>query len=134
MGTGSPLYSRLYSQGLITPDFVFGVESVCNVAYAIFGGESRDPDKVLDEIKKAAKNGIDRALFNRVKKAKYGEFLRGLNSVDNVCYNYAESYFYGYDFLNVFPVIESITAEDAEKFLTDVLYPEHIAISVIQPV
>ncbi len=137
MGSGSELYSRLYSQGLIASDFGFSVDTVCDVAYAVFGGESRDPDRVFEEIKKeaakTAASGVDRELFRRVKRAEYGEFLRGLNSVDNMCYNYAESWFYGYDFLRVFQVIEDITANDAEEFIARTLGPEHLAISIVGP-
>lgn len=49
-GEGSSLYRELYDQGLINN--TFGTEVMCGRDYMalIFGGESKDPDKVYEAI------------------------------------------------------------------------------------
>ena len=138
MGRGSGLYSRLYSDGLIDYDFSAGYESVAGVAYTLFGGESREPDKVCEEIKKEilgiSRSGFGKGFFERGKKAMYGMKLRELNSLDSICYSAARGHFGGYEPLRAFELLESISEEETLDFIGENLVPDRIALSIIRPV
>jgi predicted Zn-dependent peptidase len=135
MGRSTPLYSQLYSEGLINETFGYDFENDCGVSCVSFGGESKNPEqvclRVLDEAARLAAKGIDEKFFERRVKAAYGSAIRSLNSFDNICYNVAVASFNGYDYFNTASVIESITTEDVRNFIAKYLIPEKTAISII---
>ena len=87
LGSSSPLYARLYNEGLINESFSYGCEAYPGAAFLCAGGESRDPEAVrgaiLQEAERIDREGIDEALFQRLKKATYGCMVRDLNSFEN---------------------------------------------------
>ena len=135
MGRASPLYSRLYSAGLINDTFSYEFEISSGVSFLTFGGESRDPQAVfsavLEEAGRFAAGGCGRELFERRKKSAYGHALRALNSFDSVCYNVANAAFSGYDFFETAGMLASITPEEAMGFVGKYLTPERAAVSIV---
>jgi len=100
LGDSSPLYQRLYDQGLINTSFGGSFEMLPGVAYLYAGGDSKDSRAVKEEIQKEAlrlvKEGIDEEFYQRIKKASFGANLRGLNSFENIAVSLSEGYFHGY--------------------------------------
>ena len=137
LGDSSKLYNDLYASGLIGGDFGAAFETVAGSACTIVGGQSDDPERVFDRVREtvadAAKNGVDEALFQRVKKATYGGLLRRLNSFDAVCYDYSYGYFNGYDEFTTAKVLEDATMEQVMQFIKTDLSPENMAISRVNP-
>ncbi|MDR1589860.1 MAG: insulinase family protein [Oscillospiraceae bacterium] len=136
-GNSSPLYMRLYEEGLIDSDFSAAFETSAGVAYSMAGGGSREPEAVFAEFKKEADalgaDGPDAELFSRVKKAYTGGLLRALNSFDSICYNCVSGYFRGYDAFESADVLESVTADDVREFIRVNLAPDNMAMSTITP-
>jgi predicted Zn-dependent peptidase len=136
-GHSSPLYLRLYREGLINNSFSAAYEATAGAAYIMAGGESSDPDKVLEAFKTEARllseKGPDLPLFYRLKKAMTGRQIRSLNSFDSICYNYARGYFRGYDAYESPEVLNGITPEDVIAFVKNTITPEKMAISIIKP-
>jgi len=137
MGSSSPLYSRLYGQGLINSDFSASYDSAVGVAYSIFGGEVRDPDRVFDEVRneiaRLSEKGPDTELFNRIKKAAVGGYIRSLNSFEAICANTVCGRFRGYDAYEIPGILSDITESDVIEFLRGRLNSDRMAISVITP-
>ena len=137
VGHSSPLFFRLYGQGLVNSDFSASFDSAADAAYSMFGGECRDPERVFDEVKKEiarlSENGPDTALFGRIKKAALGRMIRSLNSFDAICNNCISGYFKGYDAFDAPEILSSITENDVAAFMRVNLSPDNMAISVITP-
>ena len=137
LGSSSPLYARLYSQGLINKNFGYGFEVYPGCALMAAGGESRDPaavrDAVLEEGARLAREGIDPALFSRLKKGMYGAKVRGLNSFEYLCINMAQSHFAGAEFLRFPEVFDSITQARVEDLLRRWVTPERCGLAVVRP-
>lgn len=133
----APLYSRLYEQGLINGTFDGGYDEAPECACLLAGGESRDPGKVLDEVLKEAarlgREGIDRSLWERLKKAAYGSMVRQLNSLESICAELAESHFDGEEFLRFPEQFQSIERADGEALLRQWCVRERAVLSVIRP-
>ena len=133
----APLYSRLYEQGLINGSFDSSYDALPGCAYLAAGGESRDPRRVLDEVLKEAarlgKEGIDQALWERLKKAAYGSMVRQLNALDGICFELAQARFDGEDYLTFPQVFQSIERADAETLLREWCVEGRSALSVITP-
>ena len=137
LGESSPLYQRLYEQGLINPSFGGAYEMMPGVAYLYAGGDSKDADAVTDAILKEsariAAEGVDEDYFQRIRKASFGANLRGLNSFENIAVTLTEGYFHGYDPLKFPEVFDSITPEDIAGFLKANVTAERMTVSRIVP-
>ena len=123
LGDSSPLYQRLYEEGLINTSFA--------------GGDSRDARRAAAEIQKEAERlaggGIDEDYYQRVRRASFGSNLRGLNSFENIAVTLTEGYFHGYDPFRFPQVFDAITKEDVSAFLRDNLTADRAVLSEIVP-
>lgn len=137
LGDSSPLYLRLYDQGLINTSFGGAFEMMPGVAYLYAGGDSRDARAVAGEIyreaERLAAEGIDEDYYQRVRRASFGSNLRGLNSFENIAVTLTEGYFHGYDPFRFPQVFDSITKEDVAAFLRRNLTAERAVLSEIVP-
>ena len=137
LGNSSPLYLRLYDQGLINTSFGGAFEMMPGVAYLYAGGDSKDARAVAAEIQKEAEclaaEGVDEAFYQRVRRAAFGENLRGLNSFENIAVSLTEGYFHGYDPFRFPQAFDSITKEDIAAFLRDNLTADRAVLSEIVP-
>ena len=137
LGNSTPLYARLYGQGLINSGFYYGYESYPGVAFLVAGGESKDPgavrQAVWDEAARIGREGIDPALWRRVKKGVYGGKVRGLNSFDSLCIGQARAFFAGYCSLDFARLFDVVTKEEAEDMIVRWTVRERTALSVIRP-
>ena len=136
-GSSSPFFTRLYADGTLNNDFDYEVDASAGTITVIIGGESRVPEKVLQElnaeIARVAADGFNEAYFTRSKRASLGARLRALEDFDNVCVSLAMDCFDGYCSFESFPLLEEISAEDCRLFVAESLAPERLAMSVITP-
>ena len=137
LGSSSPLYAKLYSEGLINKNFGYGFELYPGCALMAAGGESRDPkavrDAVLAEGERLAREGIDEGLFRRLKKGVYGAKVRGLNSFENVCIELAQAHFAGVEYLTFPEVFDGISKADVEDCIRRWVTGERCGLAVIRP-
>ena len=136
-GESSPLYLRLYEQGLIDPSFGGGLDTVPGMAVLTASGDSDDPEAVRDAILEQAKaigeKGIAQEDFLRIKRSTLGGRIRGLDSFDSVCFRICAYYFSGFDYFRFPEVYESVRAEDVQEFIRRVVVPQRCSLSVIEP-
>lgn len=136
-GNSSPLYAKLYAQGLLNASFSYGYESFPGCAFMAAGGESKDPDAVSAAIAAEAlrieREGLDEELFLRLKKAAYGNWVRALNSFEHICIESAQAHFAGVEFLRFPEVFDLIKKADVEKCIRSYVTPERTALAVVTP-
>ena len=137
MGESSPLYARLYSQGLINGSFGAAFDLLPGAAYAYAGGDSKDPkavaEAILDEAQRLAAEGVDGDYYKRIVNANFGAALRELNAFESIAVSMAEGRFQGYDPYRFPEIYDDITAEDVRAFLRENFTRAHMALSVIAP-
>lgn len=138
LGESSPLYLKLYDDGLINSTFGGDYELLPGYACFYAGGDSRDARAVTDAIiQEAARIGggqFDTSLYDRLRRTMYGEYVRSFNSFETVAVSMTEGYFHGYDPFLFPEVFESITPEDIRAFLRDNVTPERCVLSEIVPI
>ena len=136
-GESSSLYQSLYESGLIDPGFGVSYSLVRELSMLCLGGDSMDPqavlDAVLEEAKRIVREGVDEELFLRLKRSAVGRRIRGLDSFEGLCYRLALSDFDGYDYFAFPELYESITAEDVRQLIAREVTPEQAVLSVILP-
>ena len=134
----SPLFRRLLDEGLVN-ETTFGFEYFEGTGYAsvIFSGDSRDPDRVAEEIRKeiaqVRENGLSDEAFERARKSIYGRSVASLNSVENIANGMASMAFSGRDLFAYLDCVAQLTKEDVLGRLSVQLRPEYSALSVILP-
>ena len=137
MGESSPLYARLYAEGLINGSFGAAFDLLPGASYVYAGGDSKDPQAVAEAILAEAQllvsQGVDGDYYRRVVNANFGAALKALNSFESIAVSMAEGCFQGYDPYRFPEVYDSITVEDVLDFLRRNMTRDHMALSVITP-
>lgn len=135
-GRSSPIYAKLYGEGLIHKDFSVSCINYPGAAFLVAGGESPEPHRVrkalLEEGAKLVQ-GIDEGRFQRALRSEYGASVRSLNSFDRVCVNLARGWFGGYHFYDFASLYPTLTAREVAGFLGQVVREAGSSLSIIQP-
>ncbi|MCR5484886.1 MAG: insulinase family protein [Clostridiales bacterium] len=138
MGRSSPLYKRMLEEELINNGFSDEFFSGFGYACCMFGGESKDPQRAADEIRKeiarVKKEGIDAASFERVRKKMYGGLVMEFNDVEAITQNLIDSYMDNTGLFDEIGICRSLTVDDVNERLQNILVDEYSALSVIIPV
>lgn len=133
----SDFYKKLYDDGIINTSFSSEVFMGDGYFCSIFAGESRNPrlvrDKIIEEINRCKKEGLDEKRFNIIKKSYYGALIRDLNDAEAIATIMLNA---GMEKLSAFDVIESVAAvtfEDVQKRLEKQFNTENVTLSIIEP-
>jgi len=136
-GDSSPLYSRLYEEGLINDTFGGSFDILPGAAYVYVGGDTNDPHKVHEaittEAERLVREGIDEEFYQRIRRSSYGQMIRSLNSFEVIAIAAAEGIFEDFDYYTFPEVFETITKADVEEFLRKNITAQRTAISLIYP-
>lgn len=137
MGESSPLYARLYEQGLIDAGFSCGYESVRGAGLLSASGDSEEPEAVLRSILEEAdlirQSGVNEALFEQLKRSAMGRWIRGLDSFESICYRTCAYEFDGMDYFDFMDVFRSVTVQQVAEFLDRIVTKERCTLSVVWP-
>ena len=137
-GESSPLYLRLYEQGLIDGSFGGGFETLDGCALLTCGGDSEDPEAVreavLAEARRLAEAGVAEADFQRMKRSALGRRIRDLDSFDSTCYRICAYHLSDFDYYRFPQVYRDVKSREIQEFLGRVVTRPRCALSVVEPV
>ncbi|WP_044976194.1 pitrilysin family protein [Ruminococcus sp. HUN007] len=133
----SDFYRKMMADGLINSSFSNEVFSGDGYFSAIAGGESKDPDEVyerlMNEIARVKREGIDRSLFESIRKYTYGSVIKELESPEQAASLLINSYFSGTSAFDGMRAISEMTYDDVMNAINERLDPEKAVLSVIEP-
>jgi predicted Zn-dependent peptidase len=102
----------------------------------MFAGESRDPDRVFEEIKaevdKLRTAGVEKAAFERVKKAVWGRYVGLYGKVEAVAGLMVAAHFADLPLYALLDMAASLTLEEATARLMKNFDIERSALSVVR--
>lgn len=136
--SSSEMYEELVKKDLISMAS-FSDEYLEGPGYAsvIFSGESNNPEKASEVIKKHIekihKTGLDEKTFNRVKNAIYGQSLEIFNSVSSIAKSQFNSAIAGKELFNYLETLQNISIDKVNKDLENKLNPNYSALSIVSP-
>lgn len=138
MGQTSPLYNQMLEEGLINPTLGTYMYTSCGkYFFCIIEGESKDPQQVYEricaEIERMSKEGIDEERFEIDKRVRYGEKVSSINDV-KACAEAMLYYHLDSKEISLFDdldVIASLTAEDCNSMIGELLDPQRSSISIV---
>ena len=137
VGESSPLYQRLYEEGIIDGDFSAGYESVKDICLLSMSGDSEEPelirDAILEEADRICREGIDEGFFRRLLRSCLGRRTRDLDSFESICYRVCAYYFDGVDYFRFPEIFDTVQPGDVLELIRRSIRPERACLSVIRP-
>lgn len=88
---------------------------------------------ILDEAQRLAREGVDEAFYQQLRRASFGSTLRALNSFENIAVSVADGAFRDFDPFRFPEVYDSVTRADVEAFLRESIVEERSALSILIP-
>ncbi len=137
LGSSSELYQSLYDDGLI--DDSFGVSYTLDRGFGLsmMGGDTEDPDRLLERIKqelpRLIEQGLDQDTFERIRKKKIGANLRYLNSPEWIANQFTGYRFNDADLFNLVPILESLTLNEVNRRMREHMQWDRFAVSMVRP-
>ncbi len=136
-GESSPLYLKLYEQGLIDSSFGGGFETIDGCAMLLCSSDSDDPAAVqaaiLERAREIAAEGLDETSFLRMKRSALGRRIRQLDSFDTTCFRVCAYHLSDFDYFRFPEICRGIEKEAIGAFIARVVTPERACLSVIRP-
>lgn len=136
VGKSSKLYKELYETGIVMAPLDLDYEFSKQYAHIAISGQSVNPEKVMEELKKEIeklkKEGLESEQFKRIKKKIYGDYITEYNDISGVARMLMADYFKG---INSFEYIENhkqVTKEYAEKILREIFDENKMVISIVK--
>ena len=132
----SPLYKKLYSEGLINDSFYDDVTLSDDYGFVQFGGESADPVKVGNYIKEEAervkKEGFPEADFLRMKNSFYGKYIKSFNNIEAVGNAFCSNYFLDIGLFDFLEVYDEVTCKDVNECVKRLFDESRFVMSVVK--
>ncbi len=134
----SPMYQELMEKELINVSS-FSNEYLNGPGFAsiIFSGESKNPEKAAEIIKKhiakVKSEGIDKNTFERAKKSAYGQFLSTFNSVSSIANLSLDFALAGNNIFEYAELLNNSCTAAANDILSQKLEDKYSALSVVVP-
>ena len=126
-GESSPLYLKLYEEGIIDSSFGGGFETMDGCAMLLCTGDSDDPAAVREALLSRARE------IAGLKRSAFGRRVRGLDSFDSTCFRLCAYHFSDFDYFRFPEIYRQIRAEEIREFIDRVVRRERCALSVIIP-
>ena len=136
-GESSPLYMKLYDEGLIDSSFGGGFDTMEGLSMVTCGGDSEAPEKVrqaiLDYAAVLTRTGIAEEDFLRMKRSAVGRRIRSMDSFDAMCFRLCAYHFSGFDFLKLPSLYADIGSREIIDFIKTTVTENRCSLSIIDP-
>lgn len=132
----TPLYKKMMDDGLINSTFCVEAFTGDGFFSLIFSGESESPERVreyiVNEIESAKINGLDKKMFNTIKKSTYGMMVRISNNPEAVASNLISAYMSGVEPYQSIKILSEMTYDDVQRCLIERFDTNNMTMSVIK--
>lgn len=135
IGKSSDLYQRLYKEGILLAQPDLDYEFTDDYAHVLIGGQSKNPEKIKEELLKEIekqKEKFDEERFERMKKKLYGDYVVEYNNISDVSRMLLSDYFKGINSFDYIEQYQTVTKEYAQEILQEVFDEKRSILSVIK--
>ena len=137
-GESSDLYRKMYDTGLINSTFSSEMFGGRDFICCLFEGESREPKKIYqtlcEEIDRLRVDGLDKASFDRCKKATYGRYVTAYCKPTSMAHFMLTSHFTGMrDVYESLEIVTNVTFEEIVACFMEDFVSEYSCISIVNP-
>ena len=135
-GKSTEFYEELYNSGLILKPLGLNYSFEEDYAYSVVQGESYNYRDVIEKIKNRVedvkKNGLDKEMFEVVKKSLYGDFVRVFDNAGGIATMFVSNYFRGIDSSDYVEAYKNINYEEALEILNEHFDFDKMTVSIIE--
>ena len=136
VGKSSETYKKMYDKGLIIAEPDTDYEFTKYYGHITIGGQSKDPEKILEiikeKIKEYQKNGLDKEHFERIKKMIYGDYIKEYNDIAGISRMFMSDYFKGINSFDYLEEFKTISLEYVHDLLKGLLKEENMILSIVK--
>ena len=136
IGQSSDLYKELYNDGVIYSSPMLEYEFAKGYAHVLITGQSKNPEKVFEQIQKTIKNfkenGINENDFLRIRKMIYGSYIKEYDEPQDIARMFLSDYFKGINSFDYLEEIDSVNVDYTKQVLEDVFKEESMVLSVVK--
>ena len=135
IGKSSPLYQKLYNEGLLMNQPDLDYEFSNDYAHVLIASQSKEPKKIQEELLKEIKRlqeNFDEAHFNRIRKKIYGDYVAEYNNVADISRMLLSDYFKGVQTFDYIEQFSTVTLEYTRQILQEVFDEKRCILSVIK--
>ncbi len=137
-GSMTPLYRKLYDEGLITHDlsceFLSGRDYLCY----IFAAETRSPETVekllKEEIKRLKTEGLPKELFEVAKKGLFGDYVSEFDSPEDVATMMSGAFFKKREPFIELRICADITFDEVSNVFNKMFDEERSSTVIVHPI
>jgi len=137
VGPSSDLYNKIYEEGLIDITFSAGYTGEVDYGHIVMGGESPDPERVVDmiyqEIERLNRQPWDVEYFSRIKKKKIGEYIKMFNSLENIGVQFVSLIFKDIGLFDYIERLMQINYEQLKSHFNRFFENNQSSVSIILP-
>lgn len=134
VGKSSPLYQKMYDEGLLLAPLDMDYEFTNNYAHVMLTGQSKEPKKVQEELLKQIQNlkqNMDNKYFERIKKKVYGDYVVEYNNVADIARMFLSDYFKGINSFDYIEQYNTVTEEYTTEILNEIFDEKNMVMSVV---
>ncbi len=135
IGKSSPLYQKLYNEGLLMSQPDLDYEFSNDYAHVLIASQSKDPKEIQEELLKEIKRlqeNFDEAHFDRIRKKVYGDYVAEYNNVADISRMLLLDYFKGVQTFDYIEQFSTVTLEYTRQILQEVFDEKKCILSVIK--
>ena len=135
IGKSSPLYQKLYKEGIIMSQPDLDYEFTDDYAHVLISGQSKNPEKIqeelLNEIQKQKEN-LDEEHFDRIKKKVYGDYVVEYNNISDISRMLLSDYFKGIQSFDYIEQFQTVTIEYTKQILQEAFDEKKCIMSLVK--
>lgn len=136
-GRASSAYESMYAEGLVDESFSASYSGEPGFGFSTLGGDTDQPDKLEERIRttleSARRNGLGKAVLERVRRKIHGLLLRSLDSTENIAFGMLSEHFHGLQPFSALDLVEHISVEELDRRLNEHFREDAFAVSVVRP-
>ena len=137
-GKSSEYYEKLYSEGSIDNSFFYDYTQEYGFGFGMVGSDTAEPDQLEEKLKNIlleARSGkiITEERLESVRRKKIGAFLRSLNSPESIANQFTRYAFNNMELFDVVNALETITLNDVQKAVKELIDEERMSVFQILP-
>ncbi len=135
VGKSSELYKKMYKEGLLLSPMDMDYEFTDNYAHVMLTGQSKDPQKVKQELLEQIQNlkeNMNEEYLNRMKKKVYGDYVVEYNDVSDIARMFLSDYFKGINSFDYIEEYNTVTSEYIKQILNELFDEKKLVMSVIK--
>ena len=135
IGTSSPLYQKLYKEGILLSEPDLDYEFTDEYAHVLISGQSTKPERIKEELLKEIqkqKENFDNEHFERIKKKVYGDYVVEYNDISDISRMLLSDYFKGVQSFDYIEQFQTVTEEYTKQILQEVFDEKKCLMSLVK--